>query len=64
MLDKRVLSTPVIQGAILDQGVIGGIQTPAEVRALVVQLETEPLPVPLAVVSIDGVPIGATPVSG
>lgn len=64
VLDKRVLSTPVIQGAIRGEGVIGGLQTPAAVRALVVQLGTEPLPVPLAVVSIDGIPVGATPVSG
>lgn len=61
VVDKRVVSTPVIQGATAENGLIGGLDA-ADVRGLVVQLGSGPLPVPLAVVSVDGAPYGATPV--
>lgn len=49
VLDKRVISSPVIQAAISDRGIITGV--PAnEVRDLVVQLKAGALAVPLEVV--------------
>jgi preprotein translocase subunit SecD len=49
VIDKTVISSPVINGAISDQGQIEGIP-PAEVDNLVVQLKAGALSVPLEVV--------------
>ncbi len=49
VIDKTVISSPVINGAISDQGQIEGI-APAEVDNLVVQLKAGALAVPLEVV--------------
>ncbi len=60
VVDKRVVSTATIQAPIYDQGIVTGI-APGDVRGLVVRLGSGPLPMPLAVVSVDGVPAAATP---
>ncbi len=58
VLDGRVLSAPVINAAIRDQGVITGQFTREEAESLGVQMQYGALPVPLAVVDIRT--IGAT----
>lgn len=65
LIDKRVVSSPTIQDAISDIGTIAGLRED-EVDALVVQLNTETLPVPFEVVARDGTPVApdGTPVSG
>lgn len=62
VLDKRVVTSPIVQSPISNEVVVSGL-TPAEVRALVVQLRSVPLPVPLVVVGVDGTPVAATPVA-
>lgn len=52
VLDGRVLSLPMIQARIDTGAVIQGNFTEAEVRALVAQLQTQPLPVALQVASM------------
>lgn len=58
VLDGVVLSAPVIQAAIRDQGVITGRFTKDEASSLAVQMQYGALPVPLKVVDIRT--IGAT----
>jgi protein-export membrane protein SecD len=58
VLDGQVLSAPVINAAIRDQGVITGQFTRDEAESLGVQMQYGALPVPLAVVDIRT--IGAT----
>ncbi|HEY7036279.1 MAG TPA: peptidylprolyl isomerase, partial [Thermomicrobiales bacterium] len=63
VIDKEVISSPVINSAISNQGIIEGIPA-ADVRDLVVQLNSGPLAVPLRVVSsmvLNSVPPAATP---
>jgi preprotein translocase subunit SecD len=60
LVDKRVVSTATIQAPIYDEGIITGVP-PEEVRGLVVRLGSGPLPMPLAVVGVDGAPLAATP---
>lgn len=62
VLDKRVVTSPIVQSPISNEVVVSGL-TPAKVRALVVQLRSVPLPVPLVVVGVDGTPVAATPVA-
>ena len=50
LVDKQVISSPVINGAISDQGIIQ-VPNAQEVRALVLQLKAGSLQVPLEVVS-------------
>jgi cyclophilin family peptidyl-prolyl cis-trans isomerase len=51
-VDKMVVSSPIINTPICGgQGIVEGLD-PAEVQALVVQLRTEPLPVPVEVVAV------------
>ena len=51
VLDKKVISTPVIQSAITDgQGVIQGTFTADEANTLAVQLRSGALPIPIKVV--------------
>ena len=50
VLDKRVISSPVINGAIAGEGIITGM-SPEEVNDLVIQLRAGALPVPVEVVS-------------
>ena len=50
VLDKRVISSPVINAAIYDQGIIQGMPL-TEVRDLVIQLKAGALDVPLTIVS-------------
>lgn len=52
VLDGRVLSAPVIQAAIQDNGVINGSFTRDEAESLAVQMRYGALPVPLKVVDI------------
>jgi len=52
VLDGRVLSAPVINGAIRDDGVINGSFTLEEAESLAVQMQYGALPVPLKVVDI------------
>lgn len=53
VLDKRVISAPVIQDAIVDgRGVIRGQFTIEEAQSLVVQLQYGALPVPLEIVQV------------
>ena len=54
VLDKRVISAPVIQQPISNQGIITGVP-PAEVDDLIVQLKAGALPLPLEVVSVERV---------
>jgi preprotein translocase subunit SecD len=49
VIDKEVISSPVINGAISNEGIIEGVP-PAQVRDLVVQLKAGALAVPLKVV--------------
>ncbi|NIV38849.1 MAG: protein translocase subunit SecD, partial [Anaerolineae bacterium] len=50
VLDKEVISSPVVQSQIPDgQGVIQGDFTPEEAQQLVVQLRYGALPVPLRI---------------
>lgn len=49
VLDKKVISSPNIQGAISDKGVINGMSAP-DVNSLVIQLKAGALSVPLEVV--------------
>ncbi len=58
VLDGRVLSTPVINSAIRDVGVISGRFTEEEARSLAIQMKYGALPVPLQVVDVRT--IGAT----
>lgn len=58
VLDGKVLSAPVIQAAIRDQGVITGRFTQPEAESLAVQMQYGALPIPLKVVDIST--IGAT----
>jgi len=58
VLDGVVLSAPVIEAAIRDQGVINGTFTQDEARSLAVQMQYGALPVPLNVA--DTRTIGAT----
>ncbi len=58
VLDGVVLSAPVIQAAIRDQGVITGQFDQDEAQSLAVQMQYGALPVPLTVVDIRT--IGAT----
>ncbi len=58
VLDGVVLSAPVIEAAIRDQGVINGTFTQDEARSLAVQMQYGALPVPLSVA--DTRTIGAT----
>jgi preprotein translocase subunit SecD len=55
VLDKRVVSTAMINSAIRNQGIIEEIPA-AEVRDLVVILSSKALPVPVEVVSVETVP--------
>lgn len=50
VLDKKVISSPTIQGAISDSGIIQGL-TVQEVHDLVIQLKAGSLAVPLQIVS-------------
>lgn len=53
VLDKRVISAPVIQDAIVDgRGVIRGQFTVEEAQSLVIQLQYGALPVPLEIVQV------------
>ena len=52
ILDGRVLSTPVINAAINDQGVISGNFTADEADSLAIQMRYGALPVPLQVVDV------------
>lgn len=52
VLDGRVLSTPVINAAINDQGVISGNFTADEADSLAIQMRYGALPVPLQVVDV------------
>lgn len=53
VLDKRVISAPVIQDAIVDgRGVIRGQFTVDEAQSLVIQLQYGALPVPLEIVQV------------
>lgn len=52
VLDGRVLSAPVIRGAIRDVGMIDGSFTQEEVDSLAVQMRYGALPVPLKVVDV------------
>lgn len=52
VLDGIVLSAPVIQAAIRDQGVITGQFTEAEANSLAIQMRYGALPVPLKVVDV------------
>ena len=58
VLDGTVLSTPVINNAIRDVGVISGSFTEEEARSLAIQMKYGALPVPLQVVDVRT--IGAT----
>jgi preprotein translocase subunit SecD len=49
VIDKEVISSPVINGAISTQGIIEGVQ-PTEVNDLVIQLKAGALAVPLEVI--------------
>jgi preprotein translocase subunit SecD len=49
VVDKRVISSPIVQAAISDQGIITGVPQ-EEVTVLAAQLRSSPLPVPLVVV--------------
>ncbi len=52
VLDGRVLSTPVINAAINDQGVISGNFTADEADSLAIQMRYGALPIPLQVVDV------------
>ena len=58
VLDGVVLSAPVIEAAIRDQGVINGTFSQEEAQSLAVQMQYGALPVPLAIA--DTRTIGAT----
>ena len=66
VLDKRVISTPIIQDAVSEQVVISGQFTEEEAAELVASLDRDPLPVPFEVVTVDGnpVPLDGTPAAG
>jgi protein-export membrane protein SecD len=55
VLDGKVLSVPVIQSPLGDQGVITGNFTEADTRELAAQLQIGALPLPLEVISVDTV---------
>lgn len=57
VLDKRVISTPIIQEAVSAQVVISGLFTEEEVAELVASLSSEPLPVQFEIVAVDGTPV-------
>lgn len=52
VMDKTVLSAPVIQAAISDKGIIQGNFTLEEARNLAIQMQYGALPVPLKVVDV------------
>jgi hypothetical protein len=58
LLDKRVVSSPTIQAAVGDRGIVAGLAE-QEVDAVAAQLASGPLPVPLAVAEIAPVPSSA-----
>ena len=51
VLDKRVVSSPVVNDAISGEGIVEGLSL-AEAEALAIQLNTRPLPAPVAVVRV------------
>lgn len=67
LVDKVVVSVPIVNDAIDKQGVIVGNLSLAEVQQLVIDLDSGALPVPVAVTSLHGIgataPV-ATPVAG
>lgn len=65
VLDKRVISSPTIQGPVSDQVVISGLFTEEEVADLVASLSPATMPAPFEVVSVDGTPVtqDGTPVA-